>query len=89
MADTSKSPTANKVRYWKEHAKGCALSGIPFKRTDEKNGGMYNASVDRIDQNKGYIKSNCRLVLWCVNAFRGIGTDNDILEVAKCLVKRQ
>jgi len=72
----------------------CALTGIPFKFTKckmYKTGGnkspanAFGPSIDRIDPTKGYIKSNCRVILHCVNMFKFTMTDTEMMDVAKAL----
>ena len=48
----------------------CALTGVPFDFTvwEGKNTNPFAPSVDRIDSEKGYIKDNVRIVLFCVNS---------------------
>lgn len=60
----------------------CPLTGIPF---DLKNKFMFwnSPSFDRIDPNIGYLKSNCRIILTCVNAMRGNGNDDLMYEIAE------
>jgi hypothetical protein len=60
----------------------CEMTDIPFDNTD------FNlmASVDRIDPNGGYLKTNCRLVLNCVNAFKGTMTDSELKLIAEALI---
>lgn len=70
---------------WKKQGGKCAITGIPFA----EQGGMprwNTASRDRIDPDGGYVKENVRLVLFCVNAFKGRMTDEDVLSVAKAIV---
>lgn len=61
----------------------CEITGLRF---DYDNFGM-SPSVDRIDQTKGYIKSNCRMILYCVNAFRGTMNDTEMIKIASTLVQ--
>jgi len=59
---------------------GCEVTNLSFqfgKLTP------FSPSVDRINPDKGYIKSNCRLVLWGVNSLKGAGTDDDMFKIAK------
>ena len=69
----------------------CALTGLPFdvREVAGKPGPRpHSVSIDKIDQTKGYIPSNCRFVLNAVNTFRGTAADVDMLTIAKALVDR-
>jgi hypothetical protein len=43
-------------------------------------------SVDRIDNSKGYIPGNVRLVCVAINAFRGTMNDEEMLKMARALI---
>lgn len=64
----------------------CEVTGIKFKyrKYDCKaTSNFFAPSVDRIDSNKGYTKSNCRLVLWGFNRAKGDNTDKDLYKLCK------
>lgn len=65
----------------------CELTGLPF---DIGNRGvkrrLWAASLDKIDPTLGYIQSNCRFVLWAINAFKSNGTDEQMYLVAEALL---
>lgn len=65
----------------------CAISGIPM--TYKLGGGRQplNISVDRIDNNKGYIPGNIQLVCSHVNMMRGNLSSEDLLEFCRAIVK--
>lgn len=64
----------------------CSLTGIPFETKGTRS--PYAVSLDRIDTKKGYTKDNCRFILFGLNAFKGSGTDNDMITIAKMLVEK-
>lgn len=47
----------------------------------------YQASIDRIDNNKGYIKGNIRFVSLMYNFCRNVFTDEQVLEFCKQVVE--
>lgn len=57
----------------------CELSGIPFNLDNygEGHNKFYSPSVDRINNEVGYLMSNCRMVLFSVNAGKHTGSDED------------
>ena len=64
----------------------CALSNIPFS-SFKGEATIYSPSIDRINPNLGYTKSNCRMVLWGLNAFKGISGDADMLHIIRQVYK--
>jgi hypothetical protein len=66
----------------------CELTGIPF---DEECLGhkrrLFFPSIDRIDPDKGYIKDNCRIILWALNVMKSDGTDKDMFRIAEALIR--
>lgn len=65
----------------------CEITGIPFVLTNTTSG-FYSPSIDRIEASKGYTQDNCRFALFSVNSFKGPGTDEDMLSVAKAIVAK-
>lgn len=69
---------------WKKQNGDCALSGVHMSR--DRNQGSGNVfgkdgrkvSIDRIDPDKPYIKSNCRLVCVMTNLMRHRQTDEQL-----------
>ena len=77
---------------WEEQGGCCALSKVPFDLSyDEglqKGWSKKNApSVDRITPNLGYTVGNVRLVTHQVNSAKGSYTDEDLMEMARRLLK--
>lgn len=81
--------TAEQTRALVDRSQGkCELTGIPFEKTT--NPGVCHAkslSIDRVDPALGYVFENVRLVLYCVNAFKGSGTDEEMFEIARLLLR--
>jgi hypothetical protein len=70
-----------------EEQKGfCALSGIKMTWATGKTKPT-SISIDRIDNSKGYIPGNVRLICVVVNAFKSTQTDDELYEFAKTLVE--
>lgn len=70
----------------------CEITGIPMRKGKDpnKNGPRFDSpSIDRIDPKIGYLQDNCRFVLFCVNAFKGTGTDEEMIFVAKKIIERR
>jgi hypothetical protein len=61
----------------------CEVTGLPIKIKQYKEGdtgqrGFYSPSIDRIDNNVGYLASNCRMVCWGYNLGKHQFTDRDL-----------
>lgn len=65
----------------------CEVTGIAFER-GARHFGALSPSIDRIDNAKGYIRDNCRFVLWAINRFKGPDTDETMLTIARALVAK-
>lgn len=63
----------------------CELSGVTFI-LDALSRGPFAPSVDKIDPKKGYLKNNCRFILWALNAFKGESSDEVMLDIARSLI---
>lgn len=66
----------------------CEFCGLPFTIGDPKSNRVFWASVDRIVPALGYVKSNCRMVLFGVNGLKTTGSDEDVLRIATAIVDR-
>lgn len=65
----------------------CSLSNIPFQIVRQTtNGNPYHPSVDRINPKIGYLPENCRWILLCLNAFKGVSDDLMMKHVAEQLL---
>lgn len=64
----------------------CELTGIPFDLTRSVSG-FYSPSIDKINNDLGYLPHNCRFVLFAINAFKNNGTDDDMFNAAQLLLQ--
>ena len=62
----------------------CEVTGVPFVITSGRH--SFAPSLDRNDPALGYTKDNVRVTLWCFNAAKGTGTDQDVLVMAQAMV---
>lgn len=63
----------------------CTLTGLKFAPSNLVPN-SFSPSIDKIDPDLGYLQSNCRFVLFAINTFKGIGTDNTMYDIAKALI---
>lgn len=63
----------------------CALSGI---KLTWGRGAVQSTSlsIDRLDSRRGYHLDNVRLICTAINAFRGNGTDAEMIELARAII---
>jgi len=80
-------------RTWIEqhlHPLICEATGVEF--TMERQSGVshspFRPSIDRIDNKKGYIKDNCRIVCVIYNKAKSDYSELDVVKMAKGLVKK-
>lgn len=64
----------------------CEVTRLPFILQAGRS--LFAPSLDRQDPNLGYTKDNVRVTLWCYNAAKGVGTDEEVMLMAKALVHR-
>lgn len=69
----------------------CEVTGLPIKPKPYQQGkigdrGFYSPSIDRIDNNIGYIESNCRMVCWGYNLAKNKFTDRDLIALSLALL---
>lgn len=67
----------------------CEVTNIPFSYDKPTNSAKnkYSPSIDRIDSSKGYVKSNCRIVIWQYNLMKGEISDDELFEICKLILK--
>jgi hypothetical protein len=69
----------------------CALSGIPLTTSVEKRGpaNPFAASIDRLDNTKGYTTENVRIVCVIANMARNVFSDEDFYKMCDSAAKWQ
>ena len=77
--------------YQAKMAKGiCEATGLPLDlgpATIPNWANPFSPSVDRIDNNRGYTKNNCQVVVWIYNRAKGADTDSDLLVLSRALLE--
>lgn len=64
----------------------CAITGLNFIVTNRTIGGNpFSPTIDKIDPKLGYIKENCRFILFAVNSLKHTGTDDDMKKIISAL----
>ncbi len=69
----------------------CEMTGIPFDMRQKPYSGMdlpYRASLDRIDNTRGYVTGNIHVVAKIYNTAKFMWNDEDVLYMAQMLVTR-
>lgn len=61
----------------------CPYLKIPIN-TDR----MYSPSLDRIDNNKGYIKGNVEVISWKANIMKSNASPEELVEFAKAILEK-
>lgn len=64
----------------------CEVTDIEFVFSTGRNPYLFSPSLDRIIPSLGYTPDNCRFVLHAVNALKGAGTNEQMLQIAKAIV---
>lgn len=72
-------------KVWEEQKGICPFTGweLSLKRTNNPK----QASLDRIDSNKGYIKGNIRFIALIANYCKNNFSDEDVINFCKAVVK--
>lgn len=76
------------VFVYKKQNKLCALSNTKLEFGRIRYRLETNASIDRIDNSKGYIKDNIQIVLKSLNIIRGSLSVNDFINLCRMVVKK-
>lgn len=68
-----------------EQGKKCALTGVNITPVDKSKKSLSQVSIDRIDNDKGYVQGNVHLVALGINYMRNTCSLDDALEFLKSL----
>lgn len=73
---------------WESQKGNCSITGLKFIIKNERTGKAqpFSPSIDRIDPNIGYTKSNVRLVCYCVNCFLHDFGENILEKISKSYI---
>lgn len=63
----------------------CAVTGIRFHLETNAGRHHFTPSIDRIDNTRGYVPGNVRVVIWAFNAMRGDWGDDILLQITTAL----
>lgn len=63
----------------------CAVTGVELSWAETPRG-PWLPSVDRLDNSRGYVLDNVRIVCWAYNSMRGEWDDEVVLAMAEALV---
>ena len=73
---------------WKKQEGKCALTGWDMTMILGKGNINTNASIDRIDSEKGYLKGNIQFVCRAANVFKSNMKEKDLIELCKAIVDK-
>ena len=65
----------------------CEMTNVPFDYTFKDRNAKY-PSIDRIDNEKGYTKDNCRIVLWFYNQASATWGEEELKKFLRVFVKK-
>lgn len=75
---------------WEKQEGKCAISGVQLVEhcAQTSRNGPNTASLDRIDNSKGYIQGNVRFVSYIANICRGRFSDKDVAEFCQAVIQK-
>lgn len=85
-------------KLWKEQQGRCAITGLPLELRLRKKKHLIKdrrlqASLDRIDNTKGYVEGNLQFICWPLNMWKGTNTEKDFIKClelyAKALIEKK
>ena len=86
-ANTASQLTVEAVlEIWERQDGKCALTGVPMTHINGQGRVMTNASIDRIDTERGYEVGNIRLVCTAINYMRNAMDDDELIKWCRAVV---
>lgn len=76
------------VRLWFLQGGRCALTGWEMTRSLGKGSIATNASIDRVDSSKGYVRGNVQLVCRATNTAKSNLTTEDFVALCRAVVEK-
>jgi hypothetical protein len=67
--------------------RGCEVSGVPFQITGPRD--WNSPSIDRIRPELGYVYSNVRIIIWCLNSLFGYWGEENAATAAKAWLAKK
>lgn len=64
----------------------CEITGIAFELGLTARS-PYSPSIDQIKPGQGYTEDNSRFVLWAINSFKNVGTDEQMFQIAAAITR--
>lgn len=81
------------LQLWREQNGRCAMTGLPLRwqKTEEEvranKWGKFLVSIDRIDSDLNYLRSNVRLTASAINFMQSNLTDTEFIFLCKCVAE--
>lgn len=74
---------------WEKQKGICPITGkhLRLRTHSNKADGPYDASLDRIDNTKGYVRGNVRFVALIFNYARNTFSDNEVIDFCKAVIE--
>lgn len=67
----------------------CSMTGILLRVDPQRPSDPFQLSIDRIDNDRGYTRDNCRLTCLMYNLARNQASDEEIVDFARNLLAKQ
>lgn len=64
----------------------CEITGVAFRVNSTRGPHPFSPSIDRKNPALGYTFDNARFILWGCNAIKGVGSEEDMITIARAIV---